>query len=170
VKYLLELTGREHAAEIEVAGPGRYRVRLDDGEPIEVDARKTEGSLYSIVLGEAGGPAFEADVELHPESVSLAIAGERFEVGAIDARRKALRTAAGVSGAGANEVVSPMPGKVVRILKAAGATVARGEGLLVVEAMKMENELASPRDGKVKRVHVAEGQPVEGGVVLLELE
>jgi len=64
------------------------------------------------------------------------------------------------------QVTAPMPGKVVRILVQAGDKVEAGQGLLVVEAMKMQNEIRSPKGGTIERLHVKEGQPVNAGEVL----
>ncbi|HVO30104.1 MAG TPA: biotin/lipoyl-containing protein [bacterium] len=177
MKYLLTLSGREVKAEIEAAGPGRYRVKLD-GREFALSARRTEGSLYSILLGSLdaqgnvieGGEAFEADVGEAGEQFGVSIQGESFDIGAIDERRKKLRAAAGSAEGSAGELHSPMPGKLVRFLVKEGATVKRGQGACVVEAMKMENELGAPRDGIVKRLVATEGQPVEGGALLLVIE
>jgi biotin carboxyl carrier protein len=170
VIYLLTLGEKEHRAEIEAAGPGAYRIVLDGAEFI-VSARRTESSIYSMILGAEGGRAFEADVDVQPDSVRVAISGEVFPIGAIDERRKKLRAAAaaGADG-GAGEIHSPMPGKVVKVLAPAGTAVKKGQGVIVVEAMKMENQLSSPRDGVVKKVHVTEGQPVVSGALLIELD
>ncbi len=63
-----------------------------------------------------------------------------------------------------------MPGRVVRLLVAPGASVRRGQGVVVIEAMKMENEIGSPREGKVKEIRVAPGERVEGGATLAVIE
>jgi len=77
----------------------------------------------------------------------------------------------GPSGAsGPSHVRSPMPGRIVRVMAAPGAQVAAGDGLVIVEAMKMENELRAARGGTVRTVHVREGQAVDGGALLVELE
>ena len=73
-------------------------------------------------------------------------------------------------GAGPQRVVSPMPGKIVRVLVKAGDHVTAKQGLVVVEAMKMENELRAARDGRVRELSVAEGQSVDAGTVLLVVE
>ena len=79
--------------------------------------------------------------------------------------------AAGKSAAGGPaRIAAPMPGKLIRILVDEGAEVAAGDGLVVIEAMKMENELRAPRGGKVKQVAVQEGQAVEAGALLVVVE
>ena len=75
-----------------------------------------------------------------------------------------------VGAAGPQRVIAPMPGKIVRVLVKAGDEVKARQGLVVVEAMKMENELRATRDGRVKDVHVAEGALVESGRLLLVIE
>ncbi len=173
--YLLTLNGKERRAKIEEAGPGRYRIEID-GEAFYVSARHTEGRIYSIIQGEGtegpvqGGKSFEADVEVAPDAVRVAIEGEAFEIGAIDERRKRMRAAAGAGVTSGGEIHSPMPGKLVKVLAPVGTAVKRGQGVVVVEAMKMENELGSPKDGVVKAISVAEGQPVEGGALLATIE
>ena len=86
------------------------------------------------------------------------------------ARAKVAGRAAPPPKVAASAVLSPMPGKVVKVLVAVGDEVKSGQGVVVVEAMKMENELKSPKDGKVKAVAVKEGQPVEAGQSLVTLE
>jgi biotin carboxyl carrier protein len=80
------------------------------------------------------------------------------------------RDAGGAHGSGPQRVTAPMPGKVVRVLVAAGDEVTAKQGLVVVEAMKMENELKAARDGRVCEVAVTEGQSVEAGTVLVVVE
>jgi biotin carboxyl carrier protein len=73
---------------------------------------------------------------------------------------------AGPAAHGPGRIAAPMPGRVVRVLAAIGQEVARGDGVVVVEAMKMENELTAPRDGIITEIGVEEGQTVQGGVTL----
>ena len=173
--YLLTLNGKEHRAEIETVRSGRYRITLD-GESFVVSSRRPEFGIYSLLVGPSGtdefggGNVVEADVTIENEDITVGVRGEQFAVTAIDERRKNLRTAAGAAGSSDGSLRSPMPGKVVKILVTKGAKVTRGQGLVVVEAMKMENELAAPRDGVVKEISVVEGQPVDGGALLLTLE
>jgi len=141
-----------------------YVVTLDGVEHV-VDARKLEADFYSILYE---GKSYEVSIEsaggsyvvrhgAHEQVVELADASLR---GRNDLHRRT----------GIHHVDSVMPGKVVRVLVAAGDEVQAGQGLVVVEAMKMENEIGSPRAGRVKSVEVTPGQNVETGARLVVLE
>src|SRR5205823_3265962 len=106
------------------------------------------------------------DLVVHVRDASIAVT-------LLDARRKLLAQAAARAGApaeGPQSVRSPMPGKVVKVLVQPGDVVQAGAGVVVVEAMKMENELKAPRGGTVKQVRVREGQAVESGEELAQIE
>lgn len=102
---------------------------------------------------------------------SLWIDGYRFDVEAHDERTRTIRdmTAANISVTGPAPLVAPMPGLIVRVEAREGDEVQAGQGLVVMEAMKMENELRAPSSGRVKAVHVSPGMAVEKGSVLVEL-
>ncbi len=102
----------------------------------------------------------------------LWIDGFEYQVEALDERARAIRdlSAAAAVASGPAPLIAPMPGLVVRVNVEPGATVSAGQGLVVVEAMKMENELRSPAAGTVKSVRVTPGTAVEKGAVLVELE
>jgi len=94
-----------------------------------------------------------------------------FPVEILDERRLRMRAAGGrFAVEGPQTIVAPMPGKVVKVLVKVGDEVKEGQGLVVVEAMKMENELASPKDGVVKEIHAKENASVESGAKLLVVE
>jgi pyruvate carboxylase subunit B len=103
---------------------------------------------------------------------TLWIDGFRFEVEALDERTRAIRelSAATAKPTGPAPLVAPMPGMIVRVNVGQGDEVQAGQGLVVMEAMKMENELRAGAAGTVKRVHVAPGTAVEKGAMLLEME
>jgi pyruvate carboxylase subunit B len=103
---------------------------------------------------------------------TIGLRGERWEVEAVDERTRHIRSLTGaVAGdRGAAPLKAPMPGLVVRILAEPGQGVTRGAGVVVLEAMKMENELKAPADARVKAVRVRPGEPVEKGQVLVEFE
>jgi pyruvate carboxylase subunit B len=98
--------------------------------------------------------------------------GHVYDVEALDERARAIRdlSAAAAGPAGPAPLVAPMPGLIVRIAVAEGDTVQAGQGLIVMEAMKMENELRAPGNGTVRRVTVATGTAVEKGTILIELD
>ncbi|MDO8502152.1 MAG: biotin/lipoyl-containing protein [Gemmatimonadaceae bacterium] len=105
-------------------------------------------------------------------SYTLWVDGYRFGGEAVDERTRAIRdiTAASAGPAGPAPVVAPMPGLIVRVSVEVGDLVQAGQGLVVMEAMKMENELRSSASGIVKAVHVAPGKAVEKGTVLVEFD
>ena len=165
---LLDGGSREETVEVEPIGPGLYEVRIG-GEASRVDAyRHDSGTLslivdttsYSVVLDQRGA---STRVCVRPN--------QQFAIEILDERRLRMRRATGkFTLEGKQTLTSSMPGKVVKVLVAVGDEVKEGQGLVVVEAMKMENEMRSPRDGKVVELHVVEGQAVDGGARLVAVE
>jgi biotin carboxyl carrier protein len=127
----------------------------------EPDIIEAESGVYSILIG---GKSFEARVADH----EITIDGRQF-LFEIDDPRQWKRAARGV-GAHSGSITAAMPGKIVRILVALGDSVAAGQGILVVEAMKMQNELKSPRDGRVTAIEVKENDSVIAGALLARIE
>jgi len=115
------------------------------------------------------GRSYEACVEETPTGLMVSIDGYRFAIETRDPRRWS-RKSAGLGREGVQTVASLMPGKVVRVLIAPGDEVAAGQGLVVVEAMKMQNEMKAVRSGKVRSVAAAEGATVAAGEVLATIE
>ncbi len=165
--YIVSCEGKEYAVEVARQGP-RYRVTLD-GAAAEVDLRPMGRRLYSLILG---GDSYEVDVLAEGSRLSLIVSGEAYQVEVADERERRLRGAArrAEGRAGRQEVSAPMPGKVVAVLVSVGQEVAAGQGLLVIEAMKMENELKAAGAGRVTAVRAVAGKPVNGGEVLVVLE
>lgn len=132
-----------------------------EGRSIPVDFEKIEDDLYSVLID---GKSVSMGVFRKGKKVQVFIEGELYELEAVSEReqRKTSHIVSGIQ-----EIKSPMPSRVVKILKGEGDEVAPDEGLIVVEAMKMESELKSPIAGKVKNVMVKEGDAVESGTVLL---
>lgn len=165
----------EHEVVVEPLEPaepgqdGRFRVVLRGVEKI-VDARRVDTGTWSLLLD---GRQWIVDVDVAKDgALWVDVGGVGQAVKLVDPRRRALsQTAQRPRAASGPEAVrAPMPGKVVKVLCAAGDPVAAGQGLVVVEAMKMENELRAPRDGVVKAVQVKEGQAVEALQTLVTLE
>ena len=162
---IFDATVDGRALRVEVRGKdGRYVVLLD-GAPLEVDLQDTGSHFVSLLVG---GRSYEAGLEKRPGGYTVVLADD---VVSVDLAEGAKSSSAPVrKAAGLARVTAPMPGKLVRVLVAAGQGVAAGEGLVVVEAMKMENELRSPKAGTVKEVPVREGQAVEAGTLLVVVE
>ncbi|HEX6213744.1 MAG TPA: biotin/lipoyl-containing protein [Vicinamibacterales bacterium] len=152
-----------------------------DGHTHVVDARRVSDTALSLLVQNGKGdlPVQSIDAAFAPHATAgdfdVHLAGRAIAVqlrpSTSMTRRGAstpLRT--GPAGAGPQRVVSPMPGKIVRLLVKTGDQVKAKQGLVVVEAMKMENELRAARDGRVREVSVAEGQSVDAGAVLLVVE
>jgi biotin carboxyl carrier protein len=143
---------------------GNVRFRLD-GEERGASAIEVMPRVWSVLMD---GRSFEARVIEDNGVVVIEIKGERYPVAIEDPRRHTRRTSAG--GEGRVAVAAPMPGKVVRVLVGEGDAVAAGQGLVVIEAMKMQNELKSPREGRVVGVAARQGETVTAGAVLVEVE
>ena len=140
-----------------------WRVTLD-GKPVAVDAVEIVPSTLSLLLD---GQSFEITVTPSTDGkLKLQTGGHEFSAEVIDPRAWSGRRHANVEAAGRQQILAPMPGKVVRLLAKEGDHVESGQGLLVVEAMKMQNEIRSPKSGTVERVLAKEGQPVNAGEVL----
>jgi biotin carboxyl carrier protein len=160
IRYEARLGNRAHEVAVEVLGGDRYRVHID-GRTLDVDARRTEGGSLSLLLGTE---AFEIDSEPVPGNGALRVdvRGERYEIEVLSERqRRQRRTGAAGHAVSEGSVTAPMPGKVVKLLAGPGDAVRAGQGIIVIEAMKMENELRAVRDGVVREVRVRVGQAVE---------
>jgi biotin carboxyl carrier protein len=129
-------------------------------------ATEVEPGVYSILYN---GRSFEASITVTPDGPSVEVRGRRFLVEVADPRNYSARSHAAVN-SGRQEIKSSMPGKVVRVLVALGDQVLAGQGLVVVEAMKMQNEMKASRDGAVTRVAVADGDTVGAGDILVTVE
>ena len=166
MKYFVRLAGR--TIEVEVLG-GSVRV---DGETLDAHLAAVPGTpLHHLLLGGDSWTVSAQALEGMGQW-ALGAVGERVEVEAVDERTQAIRTLTGKKGgpSGGGVVKAPMPGLVVRVQVTEGQKVGPGTGLVVVEAMKMENELKATHPGIIKKVHVAPGAIVEKGAPLVTLE
>jgi biotin carboxyl carrier protein len=147
---------------VEVRGrDGRYTV-LVDGKPLEVDVVDTGRHFASLLVD---GRSHGVGIERRSDGYRVHFADDTVTVGLEDAALGGATPAQ--RPAGPARLTAPMPGRVVRVLAEAGREVEAGEGLVVVEAMKMENELRTPRAGRVTEIAVREGQTVETGALLV---
>jgi pyruvate carboxylase subunit B len=164
MKYVVTIGDRE----VEVTLDGE-RVIVDGVAHVAHLSPLAGTPLWLLVLD--GVPVtLPAERTGHGEWV-VTVHGERLDIRAEDERARRLRSLLGTTGREqqAGVIRAPMPGLVVRVQVAAGDVVAAGQGLLVLEAMKMENELRAPAAGLVASLAVQPGQPVEKGQVLVEL-
>ncbi len=171
VRALYEITVGDQTRRVLIARLGtpesgqgsRYGVSIEGGPVQLVEATRPVGDVLSLLIEDA---AWEAGLVDTDDGYDVEVHGIRHAVEVVDPKRKALRLAAGAAG---GTVKTAMPGRIVRVLVAEGDEASKGDPLVVVEAMKMENELPAPVDGTVKRVAVAAGDLVEAGTVLIEL-
>jgi pyruvate carboxylase subunit B len=166
--YIATLGEQTYKLEVqEIEEDHLYRVIIDGVERI-VDGRKVSGHIYSLLIDNR---SFTLDVAVKEDTYTVACGGTSIRLQLLDERR-ALRPGEGSGSArdGGKLVRSFMPGKVVAVLVAVGDEIEKDQGLLVIEAMKMENEIRAATAGKVKEIRVAPGQAVESGELLIELE
>jgi len=167
LRFDLDVNGRVRSVSIQGDGRALDAVRVDvDGQAALVGVRPTE--LGVMLVFDDGRVVDAAITELGQSRWLIELPFTTVAVSA-DGRRRS--GAAGDSGGpGEQRVLAPMPGRVVRVLVKEGEDVAAGQGLVVVEAMKMENELTSPKAGRVKTVEVVEGAAIESGKLLVVVE
>ena len=165
----ITIDGHPHRVELEPAeATGRWRCRLD-GRDVSVDVVQTAPGTLSLLLD---GRSIEVQREIVAGAEGewrLAISGRRFSAEVRDPRALRSRRAA-AHGEGPKKVTAPMPGKIVRRLVEEGQQVEAGTGLLVIEAMKMQNEIKSPKPGTVRQLSAVEGAAVNAGDVLAIIE
>ena len=170
---------REVDVHLDARDDGTFRVRLGDGDDervYEVDVAEA-GRLTSLRLlgGDSDGRQFEvATRRLKSRGRGAGAAYEVSSYRGVDQVEvtdplSRLAEEAAADGDGATTVSAYMPGRVVQVLVVEGDAVAKGQGIVVLEAMKMKNEIQAETDGVVAKLHVVEGQAVEGGDPLFEI-
>ncbi|MBZ0170634.1 Glutaconyl-CoA decarboxylase subunit gamma [Candidatus Methylomirabilis lanthanidiphila] len=166
--YSAELQGTTH--KLAVKGMGSPVPVQIDGKTYEVDFSAVDGSLLSLLVM---GRSYEADVVEEADGVlTVWVQGETYRIEYQEEGRRP-RRGAGVAGHGASGrqvITAPMPGKVVAVLVSPEQEVSAGQGVIVIEAMKMENELKACRPGIIKEIKAQEGTAVSGGDVLVIIE
>lgn len=164
MKYIATVNGQEYTVEI----VDENHVRLGD-HILEVDFEAVSGQpVYSLIVD---GKSYESFVYAAEDNWQVLLRGRLFPVTVEDEREKRLRAAAGggVSETGEFHLKAPMPGLVVSVPVQDGETVKKGQVLVILESMKMQNELKSPRDGIVQRIRVRAGESVEQKQTLLSV-
>jgi biotin carboxyl carrier protein len=169
--FEVDVNGRVHVVSIESVDPtdatgGRYHVTAGASE--DLDIRRTPYGL-SIVRTETAEIVDAAIVERAASEYLVQIRGVSLTA-VVDGRRSRRQQGSGAEGSGEQRLLAPMPGRIVRVLVRAGDDVIARQGLVVIEAMKMENELGAVRAGRVVEIAVSEGASVEAGRLLVRIE
>jgi biotin carboxyl carrier protein len=158
--YDISIDGKSYRLDLNQA-EGRWSCRVD-GREVEVDAVLARPNVLSLRIG---NKAYEVKCERVGSDVHIWVGSRRFSAEVRDPRSLRSRVRA-ADDQGPKKLSAPMPGKVVRILMRQGDEVEAGSGVLVVEAMKMQNEVKSPKKGTIQKILVGEGTAVNAGDVL----
>jgi len=164
MRYTAIVDGEEKLVEV-IPRENGYQVAIGE-RSLEVDAVHLQGSALSLIVGTR---SFRCDLEPGKDGkIAVLVNDGVYPLEILDERKLRLRRATGkFSIEGPQRIDAPMPGKVTRVFVKVGDEVQEGQGLVVVEAMKMENELKSPKAGKVVELHAVEGAAVESGAKLV---
>ncbi len=171
MKLIADIADERLTLDVRRAG-ARVMAEID-GRHYELEAREPEPGVHLLVYD---GRVYECRVDAAGTSAperarrEVRIGEQAYRIALFDPKRLRGATSVGAHAGGRAEVVAPMPGKVVRVLVAEGATVEAGDGLVVVEAMKMQNELKSPKAGTIVALYAQAGATVNAGDVLLVVE
>jgi biotin carboxyl carrier protein len=172
--YEITVAGKTHKVEVESAaatppssnGDLAYRVRLDGREIAVSCVPISEGSLSLIVNGES----FNVACEPAGERLQVSVRGAIYKCIVSDPRSLRSQKRAGLADSGEQKLTASMPGKVIRIIASVGDQIKAGQGILIIEAMKMQNEVRSPKDGQLKKLLVHQGANVVAGEALAIIE
>jgi biotin carboxyl carrier protein len=170
MKLKAQCSGVDH--DVTVSLHANFAAAEVDGRSYDLEVRELTRSEYLLV---SGSNIYKCRVEPKRdastgESFEVVLRGHNYHVSLIDPKRLRSGQSSAAHHTGAAEIVSTMPGKVVRVLVAAGANVEAGAGIIVVEAMKMQNEMKAPKAGVVVSINAAEGTTVNAGDVLAVVE
>jgi biotin carboxyl carrier protein len=163
--YDVTIDGENYRLELQ-RSDGRWHCRLN-GREVPIEAELARRDVLSILIG---NKAYEIKRERTPGDMHLWVGSARYSAELRDPRSLRSRRGNSADDQGARKLVAPMPGKVVRVLLSENAPVEPGQGVLVVEAMKMQNEIKSPKKGIVQRIVTGEGAAVNAGDVLAIVE
>ena len=174
MKLTTQLSGVDHEVSLELNDGGEGLVSAEvNGRRYEIDVRELTGKEYLLLVGPR---VYKSRVEKRRDSpgasgaFEVALAGRSYEITVIDPKRLRSAQTTAAHGTGTAQIISPMPGKVVRVLVQSGTRVEAGDGVVVVEAMKMQNEMKSPKTGIVVSINAEAGATVNAGDVLAVIE
>lgn len=171
--YRIQIERAKAALEAEVdksGDEGSNEILLHvhlDGHEILVNCRRAGKNSLSLIVG---GRSYEAVAQKAGEMLRIVLGGRTYECSVRDPRSFRNRRGSGSADVGPQKLAASMPGKIVRVLARAGDEITTGQGILVIEAMKMQNEVRSPRAGVLKQLAVQEGTNVNAGQILAIIE
>jgi len=169
MKLTAELNNETHEVEI-TRGDGSNLTAEIDGRTYELEASEPEPNVYLLKHANKIYQIFVSPNEKSGASLAASVGNHNYEIKIFDPKRLRGSGAVGGQTEGASEIKTAMSGKVVRVLLEAGAEVKQGDGVIIVEAMKMQNEMKSPKDGVIKEIRFAEGSTVNAGDILAVIE
>jgi biotin carboxyl carrier protein len=169
MKLIAELNQEKHAVEL-TRGDGLNLTAEVDGRVYELEVSEPEPNVYLFKHENRIYQIFVSPNEKPGEPYAASVGNHNYEIKIFDPKRLRGTSANGGNLEGASEIKTAMPGKVVRVLAEAGAQVKAGDGVVIVEAMKMQNEMKSPKDGVIKEIRFPEGATVNAGDVLAVIE
>ncbi len=166
--YIVKMDEIEYKVRVKEIEANKFEVYLDDKSYI-VDARLTEGSVYSLLIN---NESFEADVDYKGENnYHVLTEGDLFKINVMDEMKAKLMQRKGGGGVEGKQVIkSEMPGRVISVKVSVGDNVEEGDILLILEAMKMQNEIKAPKSGEVKELFVKEGENISADSKLVVIE
>jgi biotin carboxyl carrier protein len=167
MKFSAFMGGKEHQIAISRVCEHRYEIEID-GLVHVVDALPCARDRVSVIIDDR---SYDISYAMNNESIELQFWNQQFTLEILDERKLRMRRARSQLDLSGPEIIkTSMPGKVVKLLVKPGSLVEAGAGVIIIEAMKMENEIHCRQGGMVKAVHVEAGQAVESDVVLIEIE
>ena len=164
---IYEVTIGEKTRLVELVRSGPNWLCKIDGRSFPLDVTAIQTNVLSLLVD---GKSYEVKQESTDAETSIVVDHRCFSATVRDPRSLRSRRRNDTGGLGPRKVSAPMPGKVVRVLVQIGEQVDAGQGVVIIEAMKMQNELKSPKKGVVKKLHAPEGVLVEAGQTLVEIE
>jgi len=163
--YEMIVAGQQIPVGLELFGE-RVKVKLA-GKAMEVNVARIAEKVFSLILD---GCSYNVVVNPQPEGFQVFVNGKVFQVSLNDPSKERPFSSRRMDEVGSMKVSVPMPGKVVKVLVSEGDSVQKGQGLVVVEAMKMQNEVRAPKRGEVKQINVSDGETVNAGEILVVVE
>ena len=172
--YIANYEDKEYVIDFKKIADGIYEVKIKENKEgaeekvLTVDVKRHGCCVFSVLCE---NKSFEVDVDEKDEHVyEVLVEGDHFEIKVMDEMKKKLEKLLGAEGFEEGEIKTSMPGKVTKVFVKEGDHVKKGDPIVILEAMKMENEFKAPKDGVVKVLKVKEGDTVNSGAVLAVIE